>query len=241
MTQQNTQAVILQQPNDQIIRLDLQHSTDTTAIWSFVIAMVVAFILGISATIIAIWYGRKSFVLTKQSFDVVVKQIQSSETTTLESNRQLIDSQSCLAEKNHERDFENKKYEDLKNAAVNYIVQSENYRMYMFILSEELKKFQFDKESAIGSFQRAIVEEIRQKLHQILEKKTLLRFSLYNYYEDFTLTALVHHIHELDKMAFKLHSCLIANEKDNFGNILEEYKQYIIDVEATLISTLKNR
>ncbi len=71
VTQQNTQAVVLQQPNDQIIHLDLQHSTDTTAIWSFVIAMVVAFILGISATIIAIWYGRKSFKLTEMSFKIV--------------------------------------------------------------------------------------------------------------------------------------------------------------------------
>ncbi len=53
--QENTQAVILQQPNRQKVYLDLNHSTDTTAIWSFVIAMIVALILGISATIIAIW------------------------------------------------------------------------------------------------------------------------------------------------------------------------------------------
>ena len=41
-------------PETQKIPLDLSHSTDTTAIWSFVIAMVIAFILGISATIVAI-------------------------------------------------------------------------------------------------------------------------------------------------------------------------------------------
>ncbi|MGE8538156.1 MAG: hypothetical protein ACN6NI_02635, partial [Acinetobacter sp.] len=68
MAVEEKQAVVLEQPKDQKVYLDVQHSTDTTAIWSFIIAMIVALILGISATVIAIWYGRKSFVLTKQSF-----------------------------------------------------------------------------------------------------------------------------------------------------------------------------
>ncbi len=94
MAIEEKQALVLEQPKDQKVYLDLQHSTDTTAIWSFVIAMVVAFILGISATIIAIWYGRKSFELTKQSFDALVKQIESSEKVTLDSSKELITGQS---------------------------------------------------------------------------------------------------------------------------------------------------
>ena len=94
--QENSQALILQQPNGQKVYLDLNHSTDTTAIWSFVIAMMIAFILGISATIIAIWYGRKSFDLTKQSFEAVIKQIRSSEDLMASSNRELIESQENL-------------------------------------------------------------------------------------------------------------------------------------------------
>lgn len=70
-------ASVVENPSRKM-ELDLNHSTDTTAIWSFIIAMVIAFILGVSATIIAIWYGRKSFDLTKQSFDVVLEQIVSS-------------------------------------------------------------------------------------------------------------------------------------------------------------------
>ena len=65
MAIEEKQALVLEQPKDQKVYLDVQYSTDTTAIWSFAIAMVIAFILGISATIIAIWYGRKSFDLTK--------------------------------------------------------------------------------------------------------------------------------------------------------------------------------
>ena len=72
------------------MELNLTHSTDTTAIWSFIIAMIVAIILGISATFIAIWYGRKSFDLTKQSVDALVKQIESSEKIIQDSNQSLI-------------------------------------------------------------------------------------------------------------------------------------------------------
>ena len=93
MAIEEKQALVLEQPKDQKVYLDLQHSTDTTAIWSFVIAIVVAFILGISVTIIAIWYGRKSFDLTKQSFDSLVKQIESSEKITVASNNGLAQSQ----------------------------------------------------------------------------------------------------------------------------------------------------
>lgn len=93
MTQQNTQAVVLQQPTDQMVHLDLQHSTDTTAIWSFVIAMVVAFILGISATIIVIWYGRKSFKLTEMSFRTVSNDIKEAAILNRQVNADIIEAQ----------------------------------------------------------------------------------------------------------------------------------------------------
>ncbi|MEB6680956.1 hypothetical protein [Acinetobacter lwoffii] len=74
-------ASVVENPSRKM-ELDLNHSTDTTAIWSFIIAMVITFILGVSATIIAIWYSRKSFDLTKQSFDALILQIQSAEKIT---------------------------------------------------------------------------------------------------------------------------------------------------------------
>ncbi|WP_163120877.1 hypothetical protein [Acinetobacter portensis] len=93
VAEKNTQALVLQQPKDQMIHLDLQHSTDTTAIWSFVIAMVVAFILGISATIIAIWYGRKSFQLTEMSFKTVSEDIKQAAETHRLINDNILRSQ----------------------------------------------------------------------------------------------------------------------------------------------------
>ena len=75
---ENTQALVLQQPNGQKVYLDLTHSTDTTAIWSFGVAMVIAIGLGSLATWLAYWYGKRSFDLTRQSFDTVIAQIKSS-------------------------------------------------------------------------------------------------------------------------------------------------------------------
>ena len=60
-----------------------------TAISSFALSVVIALALGGLATWLAYWYGRKSFDLTKQSFDAVIAQIQSSERITLQSNENL--------------------------------------------------------------------------------------------------------------------------------------------------------
>lgn len=93
MEQANTRTVVLQQPKDQNITLDLNHSTDTTAIWSFMAAMIIAFILGVSATIIAIWYGRKSFKLTELSFKTVSNDIKEAAELNRIVNKQIIEAQ----------------------------------------------------------------------------------------------------------------------------------------------------
>lgn len=50
-------------------------STDTTAIYSFVIAAFIGIILALLGVFLAWWYGKKSFDLTSKSFEVTVKQI----------------------------------------------------------------------------------------------------------------------------------------------------------------------
>lgn len=84
-------------PEAKKIPLDLNvSSTDTTAIAAFDYATVVAVFLALCATGLAYWFGARSFVLTKQSFDAVVKQIKSSEDLMAISNRELIESQKEL-------------------------------------------------------------------------------------------------------------------------------------------------
>lgn len=132
------------------MELNLTHSTDTTAIWSFIIAMIVAIILGISATFIAIWYGRKSFDLTKQSFDALVKQIESSEKIIQDSNQSLIASQAEL--KKYELEYLHRVEETnkLRNIVADYLshlVQfnidiTMNFKTYSTVdLIQEIIKF----------------------------------------------------------------------------------------------------
>lgn len=85
--QPSVQTIVLQQPAK--THLELNASTDKTAISSFALSVVIALALGGLATWLAYWYGRKSFDLTKQSFDAVIAQIQSSERITLQSNENL--------------------------------------------------------------------------------------------------------------------------------------------------------
>lgn len=146
MAEQNTQAVVLQQPTDQMIRLDLQHSTDTTAIWSFVIAMVVAFILGISATIIAIWYGRKSFKLTEMSFKIVVEEIKTSQQSAIDLNSQLFKQQKSLLNIQAEENRYQIRLSNIKSsggrfiASVNkFILNAENFETNSFHLTSKVK------------------------------------------------------------------------------------------------------
>lgn len=104
------QAIILQQPNGEKIYLDLNVSTDTTAIKSFEksadisiasfdYATGIALFLGLCATWLAYWYGRTSFKLTKQSFDAVIAQIKSSEQVALDLNQRLFEQQKELQNK----------------------------------------------------------------------------------------------------------------------------------------------
>lgn len=89
--QQSVQTLVIQQPTK--THMELNASTDKTAISSFALSVVIALILGGLATWLAYWYGRKSFDLTRHSFDAVVKQIESSVLITLKSNQYLIDAQ----------------------------------------------------------------------------------------------------------------------------------------------------
>jgi hypothetical protein len=91
--QENTQAVVFQQPNGQKVYLDLNHSTDTTAISSFALSVIIALILGGFATWLAYWYGQKSFKLTEMSFKTVSEDIKQAAETQRNTTEKLIESQ----------------------------------------------------------------------------------------------------------------------------------------------------
>lgn len=113
MAEQNNNAVMIQlpwtvpqQPFDQTasvvenpnrkMELDLNHSTDTTAISPFTLSVIIALILGSFATWLAYWYGCKSFQLTELSFKVVSEDIKEAAESHRNMTKQLIESQENL-------------------------------------------------------------------------------------------------------------------------------------------------
>lgn len=95
--QPSVQTIVLKQPAQ--THMELNASTDKTAISSFALSVVIALALGGLATWLAYWYGRKSFDLTKQSFDAVIAQIKSSEIIALDINEKLFEQQKELQNK----------------------------------------------------------------------------------------------------------------------------------------------
>lgn len=67
-------------------------STDTTAIYSFVIAALVGVIFALVGVFLAWWYGKKSFDLTTKSFEITVQQIIASVDAAKENTNELIKS-----------------------------------------------------------------------------------------------------------------------------------------------------
>ena len=75
-------------------------STDTTAIYSFVVAALIGVLIAVFSTWLAYWFGKRSFDLTNNSFQVTIKQIEASikdsENNTqkaIQSNKDLIEHQ----------------------------------------------------------------------------------------------------------------------------------------------------
>lgn len=90
----HVQANVVAETNLEAIPLNLEvTSTDTTAISSFALSVIIALILGGLATWLAYWYGRKSFKLTEMSFKSLVLEIQSSQQTAFDLNQKLFEQQ----------------------------------------------------------------------------------------------------------------------------------------------------
>jgi hypothetical protein len=169
---QQPKAIVLQQPNGEKVYFDIQHSTDTTAIWSFLIAMVVAFILGISATIIAIWYGRKSFQLTEMSFKTVVEEIKASQQSALDLNNKLFEQQRYLQVYELEEKRNQIWISEVRNNLSEYLKNYELLRLYFWFFDRKyyvdfnthlLRHENFENENSMAK-----MHEI-QKIHELSE------------------------------------------------------------------------
>ncbi|QIC63690.1 hypothetical protein [Acinetobacter schindleri] len=220
MAIEEKQALVLEQPKDQKVYLDLQHSTDTTAIWSFAIAMVIAFILGISATIIAIWYGRKSFDLTKQSFDSLVKQIESSEKITVASNNGLAQSQADSKLTELRFLYKNSEIQNLRKMIADYFATVVALNTHMVFKVSFLKDNKFLNDNDENKYIHELFDEIKRYANEIFtfSFQIDLMLDMDNSNEE---KKIGNELNNLNKALNKIIGNLAMNKKDIIDSVVE--------------------
>jgi len=214
------QALVLEQPKDQKVYLDLQHSTDTTAIWSFAIAMVIAFILGILATIIAIWYGRKSFDLTKQSFDSLVKQIESSEKITIASNNGLAQSQADSKLTELRFLYKSSEIQNLRKMIADYFATAVALNTHMVFKVSFLKDNKFLNDNDENKYIHELFDEIKRYANEIFtfSFQIDLMLDMDNSNEE---KKIGNELNNLNKALNKIIGNLAMNKKDIIDSVVE--------------------
>lgn len=223
---ENTQALVLQQPNGQKVYLDLTHSTDTTAIWSFGVAMVIAIGLGSLATWLAYWYGKRSFDLTKQSFAITIEQIKSSERIMMKSNQALIKSQYEQLITTHKIDEFNKVRDEFKSLLVDFLTESESLSTYIGFTAMESVNIDFSKHAQEGAYSYEIFKELQKRLKIIQSLKVKISFETFYYVNNYD-TEVNAILTQIVKKGASLNNDLF----DKSDKLLEEVQKYREHVE----------
>lgn len=180
--QPNVQTVVVQQPAK--THMDLNASTDKTAISSFALSVVIALILGALATWLAYWYGRKSFDLTKQSFDAVLKQIESSERQMMESNQNLMKSQHEQLITAHKIDAFHKDRDELRHLLVDFLTESENLSTFVGFAAMESKHLDLSTYAKDGTYAFGLFKELQNRIKLMQSLKVKISFAVFYYAED---------------------------------------------------------
>jgi hypothetical protein len=240
--QGNTQAVVLQQPNGQKVYLDLNHSTDTTAIWSFIVAMVIAIALGGLATFLAYWYGKRSFDLTKQSFDVTIAQIKSAENLMMESNLTLVKSQYSQSITDHKIQTYNITKSEFKKLLVEFLTLAENFATYIGFTAMESKDISLSFKAQSGSYAYEVFKQTQSMLKNMQTIKVKISFEIFYLVEELQ-SDVNENLKDIVMKAALLNNDLISKNESIQTEIaayrkhIEKFKtiaKYILDKEITL-------
>lgn len=180
--QPNVQMIVVQQPAK--THMELNASTDKTAISSFALSVIFALILGGFATWLSYWYGRKSFDLTKQSFEAVIKQIESSERQMMESNQNLMKSQHKQLITAHKIDAFHKDRDELKSLLVNFLTESENLSTFIGFTVMESANMDLSNYAQQGTYSFEIFKEHQNRIKQLQSLKVKISFEVFYYAND---------------------------------------------------------
>ena len=116
--QPNVQTIVLQQPAK--TQMELNASTDKTAISSFGLSVLIAVILGLFATWLAYWYGRKSFKLTEMSFKTVSEDIKQAAETHRITTDKVLNNQKMLKEQELQFLYRSSEIDKFRNVIAEY-------------------------------------------------------------------------------------------------------------------------
>lgn len=235
-SQLQTQAVILQQPSETHLRLDA--TTDKTAISSFVIATIIALALAGLATWLAYWYGRKSFDLTKQSFDGLAKQIESSEKSALDLNKTLFAQQLKLRNLDKELEIKSNIIERFRLSAESFIMQAENFLCHITLLHTRYIDHTFSEKTEVNSHDGEIFKNIQIKFDNLLNSRSRLLFSALE------MDASTHD--QIDEMTSDVINSLLGlqnklvREREKIIEDIEKSKNMLFQIKIKLHLILKN-
>ena len=181
--QPNIQTIVLQQPAK--THMELNASTDKTAISSFALSVVIALVLRGLATWLAYWYGRKSFDLTKQSFAITIEQIKSSERIMMKSNQTLVKSQYEQLITTHKIDDFKKARDEFKSLLVDFLTESENLSTFIGFAAMESVNIDFSKHAQQGAYSYEIFKELQKKLKIMQSLTVKISFEVFYYVDDY--------------------------------------------------------
>ncbi len=148
---QNVQTIVIQPPAK--THMELNASTDKTAISSFSLSVIVALILGGFATWLAYWYGRRSFKLTKMSFDIIIRQIMASEQSALDLNKKLFEQQLILQNQHKHSEMQKNIIGRFRYAAEKFTIDAELYLSSITLLHLSHEQLEFPEKMGIGSYE----------------------------------------------------------------------------------------
>lgn len=155
-------------------------STDTTAIYSFIIAAIVGLALALIGMYLAWWYGKKSFDLTTKSFDTTVEQIKASIDAARDNTERNFQMNLDLIQSQKEIQHKELNFKYMIDWIVNFDNLSSEYLGQVFSYVKLINTYIMRDELALNDVDKAwdnrnnTLDEIDIKL----QKVSILKFKL---------------------------------------------------------------
>ena len=213
MAEQNTQAVVLQQPSDQKLIVKIEQDSD----WISIGALIVSFL----------------------AFVVTIYVVKKSTESQIKSNKDLVEAQNELLIKNKKIDLLIDKQNNLKNNALSYFDSHKDYVLYYLILAQELREFSFSRTSQSGGIEYEYVKEMTAKFIEVNRSYTKFRFELNSYFDQEEIEELLKNMEEVFKITLNLRVAMTNNDRNNIQEMCNKLNSIIENISFSINEALK--